>query len=71
MTRSMAVGLLAAVGPVMSALIALSHGDLFWVMVADACAAAWLGAYLAATVIKKKSAMSVPYPKPACCRSFA
>jgi hypothetical protein len=38
MPRSM-VGLLAAVGTAMSALVALAHGDLVWVTIASAAAA--------------------------------
>jgi len=52
MPRSM-VGLLAAVGSAMSALVGLSHGELIPVMVAGACAATGLAAYLAAPSSKK------------------
>jgi hypothetical protein len=46
MPRSM-VGLLAAVGATMSAIVGLVHGDLAWVIIADAAAATGLAAYLA------------------------
>ena len=52
------VGLLAAVGSAMSALVALSHGDLIPLMVAGACAATGLAAYLAAPPSKKNLASS-------------
>jgi hypothetical protein len=52
MPRSL-VGLLAAVGVVMSALAGLAHGDLFWAAVADAAAATGLAAYLALPPTKK------------------
>jgi hypothetical protein len=58
MPRSM-VGLLAAVGAAMSALVGLSHGDLVWVMVADAAAATGLAAYLALPSTKKTLAPCV------------
>lgn len=47
MPRSM-VGLLAAVGVAMSALVGLAHGDLVWVAIADAAAASGLVAYVTA-----------------------
>ena len=53
MSRSVAVGLLAAVGTVMSALVGLSHGDLIALLIADAAAATGLAAYLALPAIKK------------------
>ena len=46
MPQSM-VGLLAAVGTAMSALVAFVHGDLVWVVIADAAVAMGLAAYLA------------------------
>ena len=46
MPRSM-VGLLAAVGVAMSALVAFAHGDLIWLTIADAATATGLAAYLA------------------------
>jgi hypothetical protein len=52
MPRSM-VGLLAAVGAAMSALVAFAHGDLVWMTIADAAAAAGLAAYLALPPNKK------------------
>jgi hypothetical protein len=52
MPRSM-VGLLAAVGAAMSALVGLSHGDLVWVTVANAATATGLAAYLAIAPQKK------------------
>jgi hypothetical protein len=57
MSRSMAVGLLAAVAAAMSALVGLSHGDLIWVMIADGSAATGVAAYLASPTVKKISAM--------------
>jgi hypothetical protein len=53
MPRTM-VGLLAAVGAAMSALVGLAHGDLVWVAIADAAAATGLAAYLALPVPNKK-----------------
>ncbi len=52
MPRSM-VGLLAAVGTAMSALVGLAHGDLIWVVLVDAAAATGLAAYLALPPQKK------------------
>lgn len=52
MSRSM-VGLLAAVGAAMSALVAFAHGDLAGGMIADAAAATGLAAYLALPASKK------------------
>ena len=52
MPRSM-VGLLAAVGAAMSAIVGLAHGDLVWVVLADAAAATGLAAYLALPAEKK------------------
>lgn len=52
MPRSM-VGLLAAVGAAMSALVNIAHGDLLWAVVADAAAATGLAAYLALPQNKK------------------
>lgn len=52
MPRSM-VGVLAAVGTAMSALVAFAHGDVASVMIADAAAAAGLAAYLAIPSQKK------------------
>jgi hypothetical protein len=52
MRRSM-VGLLAAVGAAMSALVALAHGALVWLTMADAAAATGLAAYLALLPFKK------------------
>ncbi len=46
MPRSM-VGVLAAVGTAMSALVAFAHGNLVWVIISDAAAATGLAAYLA------------------------
>jgi Na+/H+ antiporter NhaA len=42
------VGLLAAVGTAMSALVGLAHGDLVWAVVTESGVAAGLAAYLAA-----------------------
>jgi len=47
MPRSM-VGLLAAVGAAMSAIVGFAHTDLAWLIIADAAAATGLAAYLAA-----------------------
>jgi hypothetical protein len=52
MPRSM-VGLLAAVGAAMSALVGLIHGDLVWLALVDAAAATGLAAYLALPPYKK------------------
>jgi len=47
------VGLLAAVGAVLSALVGLVHGDLASIMVAGAGAATGLAAYSALPPLKK------------------
>jgi hypothetical protein len=47
------VGLLAAVGTAMSAIVGLVHGDLAWLIVADAATATGLAAYLALPGNKK------------------
>ena len=47
------VGLLAAVGVTMSALIAYTHGSLAWVIIASASAATGVAAYAAAPDQKK------------------
>jgi hypothetical protein len=52
MPRTM-VGLLAAVGTAMSALVGLAHGDLVWLIIADAAAATGLAACLALPANKK------------------
>ena len=52
MPRSM-VGLLAAVGAAMSALVGLLRGEVAWVALADAAAATGLAAYLALPPNKK------------------
>jgi hypothetical protein len=52
MSRSM-VGLLAAVGAIVSALVGLTHGDLVPVMIASAGTASGLAAYLALPGSKK------------------
>lgn len=49
------VGLLAAVGVAMSALVGLAHGELTWVALADAAAATGLAAYLALPLPKKNT----------------
>jgi hypothetical protein len=46
------VGLLAAVGATMSALVGLAHGALAWFVIADA-AANGLAAYLGSAAVKK------------------
>jgi hypothetical protein len=53
MPRNVAVGLLAAVGSVMCALVGLAHGDLIGLLIADAAAATGLAAYLALPATKK------------------
>jgi hypothetical protein len=52
MAQSM-VGLLAAVGAAMSALVGLAHGELVWVIVAGAATATGAAAYLALLPQKK------------------
>ena len=52
MSRSV-VGLFAAAGAAMSALVGLLHGDLTWMMVVDAAGATGLAAYLALPPNKK------------------
>jgi hypothetical protein len=47
------VGLLAAVGVAMSALVGLGHGALVWLAITCASATTGLGAYLAIVPIKK------------------
>jgi hypothetical protein len=47
------VGLLAAVGATMSALVGLTHGDLIPVMIAGAGTASGMAAYLALPSSKK------------------
>jgi hypothetical protein len=59
MPRSMVVGLLAAIGAAMSAVIGLTHGDVFPVMTAGTAAAAGLAAYLAIEPSKKISGRAV------------
>jgi tetrahydromethanopterin S-methyltransferase subunit C len=54
MPRSM-VGLLAAVGTAMSALVAFTHGDLIWVTIADAAVANGLVALLTFGAPTKKT----------------
>jgi hypothetical protein len=54
MPRSV-VGLLAAIGVAVSALVGLTHGDVVPIMVATASTATGLGAYLALLPIKKIS----------------
>jgi uncharacterized membrane protein YuzA (DUF378 family) len=53
MPRSM-VGLLAAIGAIMSALVGLTHGDLVSVIISGAGTATGLAAYLALSPSKKK-----------------
>jgi hypothetical protein len=47
------VGLLTAVGAAMSALVGIAHGDLVWLAIADAAAAAGLVAYVTAPSKKR------------------
>jgi hypothetical protein len=49
------VGLLAAVGAAMSALVGLTHGDLVPLVIAGAATASGLAASLALSPVKKKS----------------
>jgi hypothetical protein len=49
----MVVGLLAAVGAIMSARVGLAHGDLVDALTLGAAATAGLGAYLTAPASKK------------------
>jgi hypothetical protein len=53
MSRSMTVGLLAAVAAAMPVVASLTHGDLFWIAVANTMTAAGLAAYLALPPTKK------------------
>ena len=53
MSRTM-VGLLAAAGAIMAALVGLTHGDLVPVIITGAGAASGLAAYLALPDAKKK-----------------
>ena len=53
------VGLLAAVGTAMSALVAFAHGNLIWVIIADAATTAGLAAYLALPSQKKLGQVAV------------
>jgi len=55
MPRSVMVGLLAAVGAVMAALVGLARGDLVWVIVAALAAATGLAASLPLLPSIKKS----------------
>jgi len=77
MPRAVVVGLLAAVGAAMSALVGFARGDLVWMIIADAAAATGLGAYLALPPKKKvqfNSLLSINVDKfrkkvrYACCR---
>jgi hypothetical protein len=58
MPRSM-VGLLAAVGTAMSALVGMAHGDLVWVTIAEAVAATGLVAYVTAPPKKSKAVIRI------------
>ncbi len=49
---SVMVGLLAAVGTAMSALVAFAHGDLVWLTIATAAVVTGLAAYVAARLQK-------------------
>jgi hypothetical protein len=60
MPRSMVVGLLAAVGAIMSAIVGLAHGDLMPAMIACAGAATGVAAYLAASPASKKTFDRLP-----------
>jgi hypothetical protein len=57
------VGLLAAVGAAMSALVAYTHGDLTWITIADAALATGLAAYAAAPSKKMLIDMLTAYMK--------
>lgn len=66
------VGLLAAVGSAMSALVAFTHGHLVGLTIADAAAATGLAAYLALPDNKKNlsvghSPATMPYPDMSAC----
>ena len=54
------VGLLAAVGAAMSALVAFVQGDLVWITIADAAVATGLAAYLSLSP-KKASMFLITY----------
>jgi hypothetical protein len=58
MPRTM-VGLLAAVVTAMSAFVGLVHGQLVWVIIGDAAAAAGLAAYCAAPLQKKSAQLTI------------
>jgi hypothetical protein len=49
------VGLLAAVGTAMTALVVFAHGDLVWLTIVDAAAATGMAAYLALPSQKNSS----------------
>lgn len=59
MPRSV-VGLLAAAGAAMSAIVRLVHGDLVWVTIANTAAATGLAAYLALPSIKNHQGARSP-----------
>lgn len=61
MPRGM-VGLLAAVGAAMSALVGLAHGGVVWLMIAAATVAVGLAAYGALPLKKKSCAVSLARP---------
>jgi hypothetical protein len=63
MPRSM-VGLLAAVGTVMSALVAFTHGDLVWELITAAAAANGLAVYLPLSHPKKRFARFTNHQHP-------
>jgi hypothetical protein len=63
MPRSV-VGLLAAVGAALFAIVGLSHGDLVWIMIGNASAATGLAACLALPATKKSPRCPfIPYPR--------
>jgi len=66
-SRSM-VGLLAAVGAAMSALVGIVHGDLVWVAIADGATATGLAAYLALPPSKKGLMPKAVYSHSISCR---
>jgi hypothetical protein len=54
------VELLAAVGAALSAFVALAHGVLVWMTIADAAGATCLAAYLTLLPLKKRSWVHMP-----------
>jgi hypothetical protein len=65
MPRSV-VGLLAAVGAALSAIIGLSRGSVVWILIVSASAATGLAAYLALPLIKKSEEFHVKCSRSVC-----